>query len=286
MPLGRPAGCQWGLGGDAAEGQRFLRHPDDPGGAVDELDILGRDLQILGRDRADLFGDQARGLADGVDHHRGKPVRIVPRRERPCAGQRVDFGHHVDVVRRQPEPVGDHLRGDRGVALPGRCGDRLDGHRSGRVDGDRAGPEAARTAAGAGAFLRRLRQGDIGHVGARRFDRRGQPEAEQPALGLRPVALGAQVFVAGEFQGLVETRLIVAGVVERSGRRAVGEGIARDEIAPPDLGDIDAERAGAGIHRPFERKEELGPAISAVEADRQPVGHHQPVVDEKCSRPP
>ena len=268
-----------GLGGDAAERQRLFRHADDARGAVGELDILRRDFQILGGHRPDLVGDQPRGLADGVDHHGGKPVRVVARRQRPRAGQRIDLRHHVDVVGGEAERVGRDLRGDRLVSLPGRRGDRLDGNGTGRIDGYGAGSEPSGPAARAGALLRRLGERHIGHVGTGRLDRRRDPDAEQPPFVPRPVPPGAQLFVAGKLQRPVEPGLVIAGVIDRARRRAVGERIARYEIAPPDLGDVDAERPRAGVHGALEREEELRPPIAPVEADRQPVCRHQPVVD-------
>ena len=98
--------------------------------AVDELDVLGRGLEVV---RGDLLGlvDQLHGRAGDRLAADGQRARAVgAEAERAGAGVAVD---DVDHVGRDPEPVGDDLRERRVQALAVRRGARVDGRRAGRV---------------------------------------------------------------------------------------------------------------------------------------------------------
>ena len=184
--------------GNPPDGDAAARRADDPCLAADQFDIVGRDLEHIAGDALE-FGPNAIGAGgDRADHHRGKPVGIVSRRQRPGAGQGVHLGHDMNVVGMQAERVGDDLRGDRGVALAGGGGNGAHGHRAGRIERYRRRADPAGAPAGLGAFLRRLRQGDVGHVRARRLDPAAEADAEQPSVHPRGVAPGEEGAVAGE----------------------------------------------------------------------------------------
>ena len=74
-------------------------------------------------------------------------------------------------------------------------------------------------------------------------------------------------------QGLV----VVAGIQQAAGRRAIGKRIRRHEVAPDDLDRIDLQFDGDALHQPFQRVIDLRTAEAAIEPGRRLVGQDDAV---------
>lgn len=85
------------------------------------------------------------------------------------------------------------------------------------------------------------RSGDL-HVG-RHADAQQLGVAGAPPGGL----LGPQIAIAGSFQRGVQRLLVLAGVVVGTGDGGVGELVGADEVAPADLGGVDAQLVGPHV---------------------------------------
>ena len=127
------------------------------------------------------------------------------------------------------------------------------------------------------ALLRRLGERDVAHVRDRGLDDAGEADADEPALGARPVALGPALLVAGEPKRVVEAGVVVARVVEPARRGAVRVLVRADQVAPRELDRVEPEPPGGDRHRPLEREVELRAAEAAVEPGRAAVRRHDAV---------
>ncbi len=78
-------------------------------------------------------------------------------------------------------------------------------------------------------------------------------------------------------EGVSQTGVIVAGVIDGPRRSPVGELVGRDEVAAGHGGGVDAEARGGDGHRAFEREVQLGTTESPVEAGRAPIRQHDAV---------
>ncbi|GBD42175.1 hypothetical protein HRbin39_01564 [bacterium HR39] len=114
--------------------------------------------------------------------------------------------------------------------------------------------------------------GRLGGRHAAGLDVAGDADAAELALRLRLPAALLEVGVVGELQRPVETGLVVAGVVDQRHRRLVGEGVLRDEVAPADLGAVDAELARRRVHQRLHQIARLGPSGAAIRIHRRGVG--------------
>ena len=92
------------------------------------------------------------------------------------------------------------------------------------------------------------------------------PDADEPPLRARGLLVGAEARVLREAQRLVERLRVLPAVVLRAARRRVRKLRRRDEVAPPDLGGIDAGRVRHERHRALEIVGRLRPAGAAVRA--------------------
>ena len=91
-----------------------------------------------------------------------------------------------------------------------------------------------------------------------------QPEADQPPVLPRGVALGDQTLPVGFLQREVERFLIVAGIVDGSHLRLVRELVRTDEVAPPELGGIHLQFVRQHVHGALDEVGRLGAAGAAV----------------------
>jgi hypothetical protein len=95
-------------------------------------------------------------------------------------------------------------------------------------------------------------------AGADHLRERGHPDADQ--LGVRvgrgllqPLGLAATpARVVEQVLRLVQGGVVVAGVVDETGRRQVGELLGPDEVLQPELGRVDAELVGRPVHQPLD----------------------------------
>ena len=136
-----------------------------------------------------------------------------------------------------------------------------------------------------GPLLGRLGQRDVAHVRDRRLDHAGEADTDEPAFPARAGLLLAPLAVAGELQDVVQARRVVPGVVERPRGGAVGELGGGDEIAPGEVGRVDAEAPGRDRHRPLESEVELGAAEAPVEPARAAVRHDDAVPGGDVANP-
>ena len=156
-----------------------------------------------------------------------------------------------DGFERNAEPLGDHRRKHRGMAL------------AGVLHVERQQKMLAAGKAQHGAFERRA---------AGMFEHAGNAEpAIFAALGRFALAL-LEVVVVGKLQRLVEDRLEVAGVVGGADRGLVRHLRFLDQIAPPQLHRIDAGQARRLVHQALEHVIGFRPAGAAIGRGRDRVG--------------
>ena len=111
--------------------------------------------------------------------------------------------------------------------------------------------------------------GDL-HVGA-------EPDAQLSKVTGRAASLlfGPQARIVGGRECAVEGHLVVPGVVDGPGAVGVGEGVGAGKVCPAYLGRVHADLGGEQVDGPFDRRGGLGPARTAVGADRGGVGSHR-----------
>src|SRR5262249_55331452 len=98
--------------------------------------------------------------------------------------------------------------------------------------------------------------GTLERADASAFDVRGHADAARPAVGASPLLLSAPALVIQPLEHELEPGHIVGGVVHDVDAVAVGEAapvrhlLRADEVAPTEVGGIEADRAGRAIHEP------------------------------------
>ncbi len=104
--------------GDAAERQRIVRVAAAADLAAGKLDVLGQDVELLGRDALELVRHALGGEMRGDRGAGREAAGIGAGRDRPLILGGVHLQHDVDVVGGEAEPLGDDLRqhGLRGPA--------------------------------------------------------------------------------------------------------------------------------------------------------------------------
>ena len=119
IPSGRPCGSQWATPAIRRSETAPVGRPLHAHLAVHELEVVG------GAPRAGSRRSRGSGrlTTPAALPHRtrgdpGEPARVRARRHRPDRRVAVERVDRRDVVGRQPELVGDHLRDRRLVALP------------------------------------------------------------------------------------------------------------------------------------------------------------------------
>ena len=228
---------------------RDLRHA---AAEDDLLALLG--VQHGARHRPELRRDVARG-----EHGRAAAGDDAAARDVPEAvGAAVAVAlHDLHVAERDPELGGDELD-DRGVvARPGRGDAREDRRLPRGAHADGRGVEAADERAG--------------DVGALRRQLEAQPDPEAAALGAGPLALGAQLGVAGPAERQVQRALVVAAVELEPRRVQVREGVRLQEVAAPDLGRIDPGGLGDAVHHVLGQERRAVLAVGLRAAPRRLV---------------
>ena len=91
----------------------------------------------------------------------------------------------------------------------------------------------------------------------------------------------AQLRVPRQLQRAVEAGLVVARVVDGAGRGAVGHLARAHEVAPGELGRVDAEPPCRDVHRALECAIELRAAEAAVEAGRGTIADDHAAADRE-----
>ncbi len=146
-----------------------------------------------------------------------------------------------------------------------------------RVHGERRPLCVPRLRRRPGSLDRRLGQRDVAHVRDRRLHDAGKPDPREPSLGARGGDPVTQLVVAREVERPVEAGLVVAGVVQRTGRRPVRHRVGGHEVAPGELRGIETEPTRCDRHRALQPEVELRSPEPAVEAGGNGVREHDPV---------
>ena len=87
--------------------------------------------------------------------------------------------------------------------------------------------------------------------------------------------------IVGHFQGPVEHRVIVAGVVGKAGRRQVREIIGGDKVFSSHLHRVQTQLLGHQVHRPLHAKCRLRASRPPVSAGGRLVGNHSQHLDSR-----
>ena len=201
--------------------------------AVLEHDVGFRRLQQVGRDLLRLVDHLVHRLDDGRAADRERARAVGAHAERDLGGVAVD---DLDVLDRDAEAVGDELGERRLVALAVavRAGEHR--HAAGRVDADLARLESPARAPSAPATLLTAR------CRRPRCSWRCRCRAACRAPWLPPCGRRSPGSRSGPAPDPGSSRTVAAVVLQRH-RRLVGHGRGRDEVAPPQLGLVDAQLA-------------------------------------------
>ena len=150
-------------------------------------------------------------------------------------------------------------------------------HRPERVDVDGDHRDRAVLGPRLVARLRREQGGEIPHIGHAGFDHGGEPDSVMPPGGARGIPPALEVGEASVAGRGLDRAQIVAGIIERAGRRPVREFLRGDEIALDDLEMIELELDRDPLHQALERQVELRSAEAADQARRHLVRQHDAV---------
>jgi hypothetical protein len=154
----------------------------------------------------------------------------------------------VDVLRRDPDLLGDDLRERRLVTLPLGLDRQPDDGLAGRVDAQFAAVGHA--------------EAEDVHVlarsGADGLGEERDPDAHQFAAFALLGLLLAEFVVPGHRHGLSHRRFVVARVVDPSGLRLVRELLGLDEVLQTQLGRIHVEFVGEHVDHPLDEVDGLG----------------------------
>ena len=188
--------------------------------------------------------------------HRATRVRAAARAHH--VGVADNHGH---AFHRHGEELSDHLSEAGLMPLAARLGADHHAHAALGKHGD------------LGALLRRA---------DRRFDVARKAEAEPPAAPERGVAARRESRPVGKAHGEIQVRLVGAAVVSHADGVAIGHGLRRHEILPPQFDAIEAELARRAVHQAFEREGDLRPPRAAIRIGRRGVAEHRAAAQRRC----
>ena len=270
-PVGQPA--------DAVEGNGVVRIVGGVDPAVGEFDIVGRHIKVRRRDPRHFLAHPHGGQVRRARRGRREAAGIVAGRDRPAVLGRVRIQRHDDVVRGQPELVGDDLGQRRlmALALGHRIADDVDRAQGVDRHGDRGDGAVLRP--GALALPAGLEGRDIAHVRLARLDAGGVADAVEFACRARGVPLLLQRRQTAFGDGLVDGPVVIARIEQGAGDRFVGEHVRRNQVAADDGERILPGQHGDLLHHALDREIELRPAEAAHRAGRAFVGRHDMVGD-------
>ena len=184
------------------------------------------------------------------------PLMVVEREPpvpMPNATASVSPWMNLMLLRIDAEPVDQHLRLHRVVALAvrDRAGD--EGHAAERIEADFGGLD-----------------GGVGRL----LDGVGEADAAQHAALRRLLAPRLEAAPVGELHGAVHVLLEAAAVVGEGERRLVGHGRRRNGVAAPQLRRIDLHLVGGDVDQPLDHVGRLRPAGAAIGRGAVGVGQH------------
>src|SRR5881409_48825 len=165
----------------------------------------------------------------------------------------------TDIVHRNPQAVGDDLGKGRFEPLAMRARACEHGDLARRLD-----PHGGALPAGDGCGL--------GRADARGLHEGREADPEVAPVVARAALEVAKALVVDHRQRPVERRLVLARVVDEARRGAVRELLGADQVAPTDLGRVEAARARDGVHSPLEQVRRLRPPGAAIGGGGHRVG--------------
>ena len=201
--------------------------------AVGEIDVVRGGLQQMGGDQLALGDDLVGGAVERRAADRNRARAEGAGAVRDGIGVALD---DLDLLDRDAQLRRQDLREGRGVALAVIVGAEHGAHGAVGLDADRGRLVEADARAAPPAKREGATPDDLDVAG--HADAASRPRRSAAAL------LGETV-VVGDRERAGEDLREVAAVVGRTDRRLVRHGARRDEVAPPDLGAIDAEFAAA-----------------------------------------
>src|SRR6516165_8596589 len=102
------------------------------------------------------------------------------------------------------------------------------------------------------------------------------PKAASLAASCRFLPTAGETRPSRDFERLRQRSIVVARVILQHHRGLVGEGVARDEVAPPDLDAIYAEIARCDVDQPLQHESCFGPAGATVGVGWHGVREYHP----------
>ena len=212
-----------------------------------------------------LVDDLVGGPHDRLAAHRERPRPVGVLAERPGGRVAVD---HVDLVGRDPEPVGHDLGEARLVPLAVRRGAGVGRHRARGVHShDRRLEIAALQAPDRRAeHARRGQTADL--------DVRGEAEPAVDALLAQLRLLAPERLDVDVLEQLGERGLVVAGVVDHPVRQRGREPVRGDEVLAPQVERVHVQLARELIDQRLDHVDALGPARTPDRVRRELVREH------------
>ena len=235
---------------DVLDGHRCRRVAFDVEGTLLPFQVGYGDFQHSGRDDLGLIADLAGHQCGGCAGDRSGPAAVGAQPERRLVGIAV---HHVDVLRRDTQFLGDDLGEGRLVALALGL-HRKPHHRfTGRVDTQLTpvGHAQAKNV----HILARACADSLGEE--------GHPDAHQLAALALLGLLGTQLLVADHVHGLAHRGLVVTRVIQPAGLALVRELLGLQQVLQPQLGRIHLEIESQTIHQSLDEVDRLGDAERA-----------------------
>ena len=201
-----------------------------------------------------LVADLARDQGGGRAGHRRGPAAVGAEPERRLVGVAV---HHVDVVGRDAQFLGDDLGERRLVALALGLNRQPHNGFAGRVHAQLAAVGHAEA-----EDVHVLARAGTDGLGEERH-----PDAHQLAALALLLLLGAQCVVADHVHGLAHGGLVVTRVVHPAGLALVRKLLGPQQVSQPQLGRVHLQLERQAVDQPFDEVHGLG------DPERARVGH-------------
>ena len=245
--------------------------------AAGETNIFGTGLQLLAGNHGEAIADLQRGLIDGTGHSAGETAGIVARGNRPSVLLSIQLDVDHDGFQCNPKHFGDDLSDGGLMALPLRCRGHMHTDVTQRADVDGCGGDSAVFRTGLAPLFGCHRGGDVTHVGNRGFNDGGIANAIDSTFGPRLITTFEQLVESTVSRRQGNASLVVAGIEQRTGGRAIWEGIGRHQVAADHVQRIKLQLHGDMLQQPLQGEIYLRATETTVQAGRGFVGQHHAV---------